>query len=186
MRLANPTVQVNHFYFQKECVYVAFSISSLLAPRLGTSCQTQRFKLAQSCPLSWDLQRQMLSAYAEAARPQQGSGLQLCQSREVWKTPQRTEELVFLQTTGLFYDYNIYDFGAFVIHWVFILIPHCFSHQAGHSHLQQKDTMYFNEIARATKGTVSLMMIIKKENLDTLHWIITFQKERWNYLDLMY
>lgn len=101
MFLANPTVQVNHFYFQKECVCVAFSISSLLAPPLGTSCQTQRFKLAQSCPLSWDLQRQMLSAYAEAARPQQGSGLQLCQSREVWKTPQRTEELVFLQTTGL-------------------------------------------------------------------------------------
>lgn len=166
MRLANPTAQVNHFYFQKECVCVAFSISSLLAPRLGTSCQTQRFKLAQSCPLSWDLQRQMLSAYAEAARPQQGSGLQLCQSREVWKTPQRTEELVFLQTTGLSVSsttlvllwYIECSFSSLIV----------LANRLDTVIKLQKDTTYFNEIACTTKGTVSLMMIIKKENLDTL------------------
>lgn len=167
MRLANPTVQVNHFYFQKECVCVAFSISSLLAPRLGTSCQTQRFKLAQSCPLSWDFQRQMLSAYAEAARPQQGSGLQLCQSREVWKTPQRTEELVFLQTTGLSVSST-----TLVLLWY---IECSFSslivldNRLDTVIKQQNNTTYFNEIPCTTKGTVSLMMIIKKENLDTLH-----------------
>lgn len=161
MRLANPTVQVNHFYFHKECVCVAFSISSLLAPRLGTSCQTQRFKLAQSCPLSWDLQRQMLSAYTEAARPQQGSGLQLCQSREVWKTPQRTEELVFLQTTGLSVSsttlvllwYIECSFSSLIV----------LANRLDTVIKQQKDTTC------TTKGTVSLMTIIKKENLDTLH-----------------
>lgn len=148
MLLANPTVQVNHFYFQKECVCVAFSISSLLAPRLGTSCQTQRFKLAQSCPLSWDLQRQMLSAYAEAARPQQGSGLQLCQSREVWKTPQRTEELVFLQTTGLSVSST-----TLVLLWC---IECSFSSLIVLANRPDTET---------TERTVSLMMTIKKENL---------------------
>lgn len=93
---------VNHksVLFLKKNVHGAFSIVSFLAPLSGTSCQTQRFKLARSCPLSWDLQRQMLSAYARVARPQQGLALQLCQSREVFKTPQRTKGLVFIQIAG--------------------------------------------------------------------------------------
>lgn len=160
MLLTNPTVQVNHFYFQKECVCVAFSISSLLAPRLGTSCQTQRFKLAQSCPLSWDLQRQMLSAYAEAARPQQGSGLQLCQSREVWKTPQRTEELVFLQTTGLSVSST-----TLVLLWY---IECSFSSlivlaNRPDTVINSRKTQHTLIKYRVPQKALSLMMIIKKE-----------------------
>lgn len=38
----------------------------LPVPCLRSSCQKLRFKLAQSCLMSWDLQRHTLSAFAEA------------------------------------------------------------------------------------------------------------------------
>lgn len=93
----------------------AFSITSFLAPRSGTGCQTQRFKLARSRPLSWGFAEtdavsirrscQTAAGLAAPALPVKGGLKNTTKDGGACiYTNQRARCLIC-------------DFGAFVIHW---------------------------------------------------------------------
>lgn len=100
-------------------VWIAFHF--LLVPCLRTSCQKLRFKLAQSCPMSWDLQRHTLSAFAEAHSTTARLRLPALPVKGGLKdTAEDREACIY---TNRWVAYNFY---AFVMHLAFILVPRHF------------------------------------------------------------
>lgn len=129
MLLARPATRSKSSLCPKRNARGTFSIASFLAPRSGTGCQTQRFKLARSCPLSWDF------AETDAVSIRQS-----CQTAAGLAAPALPVKGGLKNTTKdggacIYTNHRarclICDFGAFVIHWASSSLT-VVSQQAGH------------------------------------------------------